>query len=122
MAEVVVIGAGVGGLAAAIRLRAAGHGVTVLERRAEVGGKLAVEVRFEDKPGHVDFIHTQTSEQFQGHGLAKVLIHFALDDVVASGKRIIPHCPFTARYLRKHEVYTQCIDWPEAAAPKLLGT
>ncbi len=45
MAEVVVIGGGVGGLAAAIRLRAAGHGVTILERRAELGGKLAVVER-----------------------------------------------------------------------------
>jgi phytoene desaturase len=45
MAEVVVVGGGVGGLAAAIRLRAAGHSVTILERRAEVGGKLAVVER-----------------------------------------------------------------------------
>ena len=37
----VVIGAGVGGLATAIRLRAAGHDVSVLERRHVVGGKLA---------------------------------------------------------------------------------
>ncbi len=36
------MGAGVGGLAAAIRLRAAGHRVVVYERRAVVGGKLAV--------------------------------------------------------------------------------
>ncbi len=34
-----------GGLAAAIRLRAAGHHVTILERRTEVGGKLAVVER-----------------------------------------------------------------------------
>ena len=45
MAEVVVIGGGVGGLAAAIRLRAASHQVTILERRTEVGGKLAVVER-----------------------------------------------------------------------------
>lgn len=87
-----------------------------------VGGKLAVHIRFMDKPGHVDFIHTDTAEEFAGQGLANVLVHFALDDVVAAGKRIIPHCPFTARYLRKHEIYTQCIDWPEEAAPKLMGT
>ena len=37
----IVVGAGVGGLAVAIRLRAAGHDVTVLERRGVVGGKLA---------------------------------------------------------------------------------
>lgn len=87
-----------------------------------VGGKLAVEVRFVDKPGHVDFIETQTAQEVHGQDLAKVLVHFALDDVVAAGKRIIPHDPFIARYLRNHEVYTQCIDWPEEAAPKLLGT
>jgi hypothetical protein len=32
---------------------------------------------------------------------------------VASGKRIIPHCPFIAGYLRQHEGYEQHIDWPE---------
>ncbi|GAA1627767.1 phytoene desaturase family protein [Actinoplanes couchii] len=45
MSDVVVIGAGVGGLAAALRLARAGHRVTVHERSAEVGGKLAVHER-----------------------------------------------------------------------------
>ncbi|MCL9797402.1 NAD(P)-binding protein, partial [Frankia sp. AgKG'84/4] len=40
MARVVVIGAGVGGLAAAARLAAAGHDVTVCEQASTVGGKL----------------------------------------------------------------------------------
>jgi len=36
--------------------------------------------------------------------------------VVASGKRIIPHCEFIARFLQRHDMYTQCTDWPESAA------
>ncbi|MCU0260932.1 MAG: phytoene desaturase family protein [Ilumatobacteraceae bacterium] len=42
MSRAVVVGGGVGGLAAAIRLRVAGHDVVLLERNAEPGGKLAV--------------------------------------------------------------------------------
>ena len=42
MTGVVVIGGGVGGLTAAIRLRVAGHAVTIVERNPAVGGKLAV--------------------------------------------------------------------------------
>lgn len=40
MSRIVVIGAGVGGLAAAARLAAAGHHVTVCEQAETVGGKL----------------------------------------------------------------------------------
>ncbi|MDE0803038.1 MAG: phytoene desaturase family protein [Acidimicrobiales bacterium] len=40
MPEVVVVGAGVGGLAAAIHVAASGHDVTVVERLDHVGGKL----------------------------------------------------------------------------------
>ncbi len=45
MARIVVIGAGVGGLAAAARLAVTGHQVTVLERAETVGGKLGRHTR-----------------------------------------------------------------------------
>jgi phytoene desaturase len=45
VADVVVVGGGVGGLCASVRLRAAGHRVTLLERNDVVGGKLAVRER-----------------------------------------------------------------------------
>jgi phytoene desaturase len=39
MSKIVVIGSGFAGLASAIRLRAQGHEVTIVERRAKVGGR-----------------------------------------------------------------------------------
>ena len=51
--HVVVIGAGIGGLAAAIDLAASGYAVTVLERGPEPGGKmreLVANGSFDDHP------------------------------------------------------------------------
>ena len=45
MSRVVVVGAGVGGLAVAARLARLRHDVTVVERNAQVGGKLAAYAR-----------------------------------------------------------------------------
>ncbi|TXT54529.1 MAG: Phytoene desaturase (lycopene-forming) [Candidatus Thorarchaeota archaeon] len=40
--EIVVIGGGLGGLAASIRMQAAGHSVTLLEKRHQLGGRAGV--------------------------------------------------------------------------------
>jgi hypothetical protein len=41
-----------------------------------VGGKLAVQSFYRDLPGHIDFSHTETSPDFEGQGLGKVLGSF----------------------------------------------
>lgn len=61
MSRVVVVGAGVGGLAAAVRLQAAGHRVSVLERADAIGGKLGTLVHdgfvFDTGPSLVTMPH-----------------------------------------------------------------
>ncbi|WP_427016145.1 GNAT family N-acetyltransferase [Pseudarthrobacter sp. P1] len=78
-----------------------------------VGSALACILLFKELPGHIDLIHTEIQPGFEGHGLGNVLDRYALDDVVASGKRIIPHCPHVAKYIHAHpDEYTQYTDWP----------
>lgn len=61
---------------------------------------------------HVDFVHTEVDDVYEGQGLASRLIRFALDDVRAAGKRIVPHCPYVAAWVRRHPEYADATDWP----------
>ncbi|WP_067659359.1 phytoene desaturase family protein [Nocardia harenae] len=89
MSRVLVVGAGVGGLAAALRLRALGHEVTVLEQAAEVGGKLGVleldGFRFDTGPSLLTLPHV-LAETFTAAGTA-------LHDVLE-----LRRLPIAARY------------------------
>ncbi len=51
-------------------------------------------------------------QAFAGKGLAKVLASGALDDVVGSGKVIVPVCPFIASFVRKNTQYDDHVKWP----------
>lgn len=65
----------------------------------------------------VDFIHTEVDAAYGGRGLASDLVRFALDDVRASGKRIVPHCPYVAAWIKRHPgVVDDITDWPERSA------
>lgn len=79
-----------------------------------IGSELAVIAVYRELPGHIDFLHTATEPGMEGRGLAGILVRYALDDVVASGKRIIPHCPYVAHFIEKHpDLYRQYTDVPE---------
>jgi predicted GNAT family acetyltransferase len=61
---------------------------------------------------HVDFVHTEVDDEYEGQGLASKLVAFALADVREQDKRIIPHCPYVARWIRKHAgEYDDITDW-----------
>jgi predicted GNAT family acetyltransferase len=62
---------------------------------------------------HRDFLHTEVDDAYGGRGLASVLVAEALEDVRAAGLRIVPHCPYVAGWLRKHEGrFDDVVDWP----------
>lgn len=61
---------------------------------------------------HVVFTHTEIDDAYAGRGLAARLTRFALDDVRASGRRIMPICPYVTSYVQKHHEYDDIVDLP----------
>jgi phytoene desaturase len=86
MSRIVVIGAGVGGLTAAIRLAEAGHDVVVHERSGVAGGKLAVYerdgFRFDTGPSLLTLPQVFTDLELRLERLDPVVRHVFADGTV----------------------------------------
>lgn len=59
--------------------------------------------------GAVLLPHTEVFEGREGEGLGSRLARFALDDIRAQGKQVVPMCPFIARYIADHREYVELI-------------
>lgn len=64
------------------------------------------------------FYHTEIDDKFGGRGLAGVLVSAALTDARAAGKRIVPVCPYVAKYVKTHHDFDDILDpvTPDALA------
>ncbi|MGW6420073.1 GNAT family N-acetyltransferase [Streptomyces sp. NPDC055055] len=65
---------------------------------------------YRDRDDRRVFFHTEIDDAYAGRGLASVLVEQALSDVRASGLRIVPVCPYVAKFLKKHEEFTDITD------------
>ncbi|WP_299531415.1 GNAT family N-acetyltransferase [uncultured Streptomyces sp.] len=75
-----------------------------------VDGVRAGLTAYRDRDAQRVFFHTEVDDAFAGQGLAGVLVQQALEDVRASGKRIVPVCPYVAKFLKKHEEFADLTD------------
>ncbi len=72
------------------------------------GGELAGFVTYQPGAGDdgvVTFEHTEIDDRFEGQGLGGRLARAALDDVRARDQRVVPRCPFIARWIERHADY-----------------
>uniref|UniRef100_UPI003C7DA310 GNAT family N-acetyltransferase n=1 Tax=unclassified Streptomyces TaxID=2593676 RepID=UPI003C7DA310 len=65
---------------------------------------------YRDRDGQRVFFHTEIDDAFAGQGLASVLVQEALSHVRDTGRRIVPVCPYVAKFLRKHEEFADITD------------
>ncbi|WP_392673083.1 GNAT family N-acetyltransferase [Streptomyces sp. LN785] len=75
-----------------------------------VDGERAGLTAFRDRGEQRVFYHTKIFDAFAGRGLAGQLVQQALTDVRAQGKRIVPVCPYVAKYLQKHDEFSDITD------------
>ena len=78
----------------------------------EVDGAPAGLADFHDRDGRRTFPHTEVLAEYQGRGLATILIAEALRSTRAAGLRIVPSCSMVAGYIDKHPEYADITDRP----------
>jgi predicted GNAT family acetyltransferase len=61
------------------------------------------------REGVVDLIHTEVPGEYQGQGLAGKLASAALDWARATGRKVVPSCPYIRTYIGKHPEYADLI-------------
>lgn len=74
-----------------------------------VDGVLAGFVDYVDEGEVLVMTHTEVFDDFEGQGLAAILVTGALDDVRANGRVVRPDCPYVARFLGKHPAYQDLV-------------
>ncbi|MEU9343537.1 GNAT family N-acetyltransferase [Streptomyces sp. NPDC048278] len=98
--------------------------ITVVERADAdrryvilVDGRRAGLTAYRDLGAQRVFFHTEIDEAFAGQGLGAQLVQQALADVRASGMRIVPVCPYVAKFLKRH---TEFADITDPVTPDVL--
>ncbi|MFF0431412.1 GNAT family N-acetyltransferase [Streptomyces sp. NPDC004327] len=72
---------------------------------------------YRDRDDRRVFFHTEIDDAYGGRGLASILVEEALTDVRAAGMRIVPVCPYVAKFLKKH---TEFADITDPVTPEVL--
>lgn len=78
-----------------------------------VDGKQVGKAEFLDRGGRRVFTHTEVDKNYEGRGLATILIAQALRETRDAGLRIVPKCPMVIAYLQKHDEYQDIVDNPD---------
>ena len=65
---------------------------------------------FTDRDGQRVFTHTEVDDNFEGRGLATILVNAALQATREAGLRIVAVCPMVANYVEKHAELSDVVD------------
>ena len=72
------------------------------------GGAVAF-LTYRMKGDAIEYLHSETPVELQGRGYASALAKFALERDKASGRKVIPTCPFVKTYIERHPEYASLV-------------
>ena len=75
-----------------------------------VEGRKVGFTEFADRDGQRVFTHTEMADEFEGRGLATILVEEALQATRDAGLRIIAVCPMVAGFVEKHQEFSDVVD------------
>jgi predicted GNAT family acetyltransferase len=75
---------------------------SALEYTATVDGERAGVIRYTREGDTITMVHTEVDPKWEGSGIGSTLVHDALEDVRAHGRRVVPLCPFVSAYIDRH--------------------
>ena len=75
-----------------------------------VDGEFAGHVDALDEGAAIRMPHTVVLERFGGLGLAKTLVTYALDDIRARERKIVPVCPYVESFIEKNPSYADLVN------------
>lgn len=75
-----------------------------------VEGKTVGLMDYVDHDGKRIFPHTEVQPEYEGRGLATILVAEALAITRNVGLRIVPECSMVSGYIAKHPEYAELVD------------
>jgi hypothetical protein len=88
---------------------------------ALVDGKLAGFILYRLQDGRMTMVHTEVEPAYERQGVGSELAKVALEDARERGLKVVPLCPFIARYVRRQpDLYLDLV--PESLREKVLAS
>jgi predicted GNAT family acetyltransferase len=86
-----------------------------------VDGQPVGVTEYADRDGQRIFPHTEVRDEFEGRGLATILITEALQATRDAGLRIVAICPMVAAFVKKHHEFDDVVDVANADVKRWLA-
>jgi predicted GNAT family acetyltransferase len=75
-----------------------------------VDGEVAGKAVYQARAGAIIVTHSEVDPRFRGQGLGNELARRTLDQIRERDLRVVPLCPFFARYVEQHPEYLDMVE------------